>query len=239
MNGNIRVWGILDGFSLKLLAVASMFCDHLGKAFFPQNVWLNACGRLAFPLFAFLLVEGFIHTKDVKKYLLRLGGFALISEIPYDLFARKTWFSLEAQNVFWTLFLGILLLYLYQRLTDSAIRILAMAGLFALVFFLRADYGPVGLAVIFVFYYFRSRPVWKYTFFAVLMILMGNNVQLTAIAAVIPMVLYSGKRGISCKYLFYIFYPGHLAALASLIWIMYPGIAPPAIFESMQSSWWP
>ncbi len=231
--------GILDGFSLKLLAVSSMFCDHLGKAFFPQHIWLNAWGRLAFPLFAFLLVEGFFHTKDVKRYLFRLGLFALISEIPYDLFSRRAWFSLETQNVFWTLFLGILILYLYQYLTDSGIRIPAILGILILSFFLRADYGPVGLAVIFVFYYFHKRPACKYALFSIFMIFMGNVVQLAAIAAVLPMALYNGRRGISCKYFFYIFYPGHLAVLAFLVWMQNFGTAPYVIFETVSSSLWP
>ena len=113
-----------------------------------------------------------------------------------------------------TLFLGILILYLYQYLTDSAIRIPAILGILILSFFLRADYGPVGLAVIFVFYYFHRRPACKYALFSIFMIFMGNVVQLAAIAAVLPMALYNGRRGLSCKYFFYIFYPGHLAAVS-------------------------
>ena len=78
----------LDGGTLKLLAAACMLLDHVGAILFPQALWLQCVGRLAFPVFAFLVAEGYAHTRDLRKYLLRMAAFAALSELPSGL-ARK------------------------------------------------------------------------------------------------------------------------------------------------------
>ena len=95
---------------LKIIALVAMTCDHVGKELLPQCQILQIIGRLAFPIFAYTLVEGFMHTHDVKKYLMRLGILALLSEIPFDLAFNGTILEFGHQNVFFTLFLGILML---------------------------------------------------------------------------------------------------------------------------------
>ena len=96
----------MTSFALKIIAIVSMFCDHFGDAFVGHFSFLNSIGRIAFPIFAFQISEGFIHTKNLKKYFLRLGIFALIAQIPFSLFSYKFLnATLLSLNVFFTLFI--------------------------------------------------------------------------------------------------------------------------------------
>ena len=105
----------MTSFTLKLIAMITMFIDHFGYAIMGQFSFFNLFGRLAFPIFAFQISEGFIHTKSVKKYLLRLIIFALISQIPFSLF---TYYIVHSNpftlNVFFTLAFGLVSIYIYD-----------------------------------------------------------------------------------------------------------------------------
>ena len=109
---------ILDGTTLKLIAMISMVFDHVGDLFFPELLWPRAIGRLAMPIFAFCIAEGYAHTRDKRKYLLRMGIFALVSEIPFDL-AFEGKIGLGHQNIMLTFFLSILALMLYDAIRGS------------------------------------------------------------------------------------------------------------------------
>ena len=106
----------MTSFALKIIAIVSMFCDHFGDAFVGHFSFLNLIGRIAFPIFAFQISEGYTHTKDLKKYFLRLGIFAAISQIPFSLFSYKyLGASPLSLNVFFTLFIGLLAIHLWNK----------------------------------------------------------------------------------------------------------------------------
>ena len=96
----------LNSLHLKLLAVVTMLIDHMGFTLFPHAVWMRAVGRLAFPIFCFLIAEGCAHTHDKKRYAGRLLLFAVLSELPFNLMCSGQWISWNYQNVLWTLLIG-------------------------------------------------------------------------------------------------------------------------------------
>ena len=208
-----------SGFALKMTAVVTMTVDHVGKVFFPDCMWMTMIGRLAFPLFCFLLTEGFVHTGNIRKYLGRLFIFALISEVPFDWALHGKPFDWDAQNVFFTLFLGLFMLYLMQLCQiRQALQAVIFLAAVALAVLLRTDYSGLGICFIFIFYQFYYRKWLKFGLFAAvsLIVYLQAPQDYTSILAVLPMIFYNGKRGISCKYFFYIFYPAHLTVLALL-----------------------
>ena len=168
----------MTSFCLKIIALITMFCDHFSYAFFGHFTFLNLIGRIAFPIFAYQISEGYIHTQNIKKYFLRLGIFAIISQIPFSLFIYKisnnSLDSILSLNVFFTLFLGLLSIFLYdyfiklshKRKTNLAensflsiykilgIVIVLLIGYIAKI--LNTDYGFWGILVVFAFYVFKN-----------------------------------------------------------------------------------
>lgn len=204
-----------------------MLIDHIGAVFVPRSTTLylvmRCIGRLAFPIFVFLLVEGFYHTRDVKKYLLRLGAFAFLSEIPFDLaFFGKT-LEFTHQNIFFTLFLGLACMYLMSRAENAFRENVILMNLFRgalilifclLAYYLKTDYDYRGVLIIIGFYLFRGNKV---LLTATLLFVSGyllGYINGLATFAIIPLAFYDGKKGKSIKYAFYIFYPAHLLVLA-------------------------
>lgn len=176
-------------------------------------------GRIAFPIFCFLLIEGFQKTHDVKKYAMRLGLFALISEIPFDLAFNAKILEFTYQNVFFTLFLGLLAIICYDKICqrkwvnnrtgNTAVKLLlcAMAlGVFCfLANLLHTDYSAIGVICITVLYAFRKKKPAMIAAGCVAFLW-----EITAPLAFIPIGFYNGKRGLKLKYVFYLFYPLHL-----------------------------
>lgn len=226
----------LSGSTLKLIAITTMFIDHIGAAIFENtaianrvmryregttyvviDLVLRLIGRIAFPIFCFLLVEGFLHTRNVKKYALRLGLFCVISEIPFDLAFFQQVIHSGHQNVFFTLFIGLLVLagirhFEKEGAANAFMRVVCVVAGVALARLLRTDYDAFGVCVIVLFYIFRSRPVLRdISTMAVLVVC--NILEVTGIIALFPIHLYNGKRGFSLKYFFYLFYPVHLLLL--------------------------
>lgn len=211
----------MSSFVLKLLALVSMTIDHVGMVFFPFDPLFRVVGRMAFPIYAFLCAQGCIHTKNTDRYLLRLGAFALLSEIPYDLAGDGVLFSLQGQNVFFTLFLGALAVKLYRQ--SGRIRGVLLCVLASEL--LASDYGWYGVMLVFAFYYFADQRESMLLAFAILTVAFLGYIELATgsgfaalqvwcLSAAVPIWFYNGKRGPSGgKLLFYGYYPLHLLAI--------------------------
>lgn len=219
----------MNNFRLKWIAIITMIIDHTAAVLLPQSspAWIvmRVIGRLSFPIFVFLLVEGFHHTKDVKKYLLRLGIFALLSEVPFDLAFYGTVIEFTHQNIFFTLFLGLTCIYLTSLVEKNngknSLQTNILNGLITLVFciiasLLHTDYSYAGILLISAFYLFRGNKVLQtLTLFLVSGFILGN-INVFATLAIIPIAFYNGEKGKSMKYFFYVFYPAHLLILAGI-----------------------
>ena len=217
----------LSGAALKLIACTAMLADHLVKAL-SFNGWAafllsGIIGRIAFPLFCFLLAEGFFYTHSKTAYIRNLFLFALISEIPFNLALYGTLFYPAHQNTCLTLILGLLMFLCLEKLEpilpiDVKTRLLqvccvAIFGIAA--WFLRADYGIWGICCLAACHFLRQFPVPALTAGCLLLNLNGFGTP-GAFLALIPAALYNGKRGKQIKYAFYLFYPLHLLLLAGL-----------------------
>ncbi len=128
---------LLDGTALKLIALISMVFDHVGDNFFPDQVWMRAIGRIAMPIFAFCIAEGFGHTRDKTKYLLRMLLFGVISEAPFDLVTSGKLLEFTHQNIMLTFAWAILGLLCCEKVLETMRTKgrYVLAGFVLLVFF--------------------------------------------------------------------------------------------------------
>ena len=192
---------------------------------------MRANGRISFPIFCFLLIEGFMHTHDVKKYALNLGIFALVSEIPFDLaFAGKP-FYLDYQNVFFTLFIGLVMMIFLQKIDSKAQKdagawqrtnwkvsvgkLLVIVAACAVATLLKTDYSAMGILTIVLMYNMRKNKMYCIGIGCAVLTLLSLN-EITCFLAMIPVHFYNGKRGLNLKYPFYAFYPVHLLVLFAI-----------------------
>lgn len=249
--------GFLSNFALKMIAIITMVIDHIGSIvmdgviapyktngflyitnemplyvkYMPliKNI-LSSIGDVAFPIFCFLITEGFIHTKSREKYMLRLGIFALISEIPFNYVHYEKIFNFDLQNVLFTLLIGVCTLYLIDLITKHSDKIIStaktnqrkkeqickiilivMTVIFGMIIslLLRSEYVFLGILAMVLMYLLRNHKILR-AIIGVLPLIIASPYVLFAI---IPMLLYNGTRGRKVKYLFYIFYPAHLIIL--------------------------
>lgn len=190
-----------------------MALDHTGAVLYPSQIWLRCLGRIAFPIFCFLIVEGFFHTRDVRRYMGRLGVFALISEIPYDLAFRGVPLEYAHQNVFFTLLIGIGMMVLLERNREWPVKAVILLLAMWLAVLIRSDYNFRGVLLIFVFYIFHESRWLAVTAGGLWNFLYQGVIQKYGVLSVLPLALYNGERGRKMKYFFYIFYPVHLLLL--------------------------
>ena len=211
-----------------MVAILSMLIDHTGAMLFPQVYSLRIIGRLAFPIFAFLIVEGYTHTKNVYKYMGRLAVFAILSEIPFNILHSYQWFDVSfkesGQNIFFTLLIGLITIHMMHNLNSQNIICRLLPGILgmALAEWLHTDYGYLGVLTILLFYLFREERARALLFVALLHIFSGLEFavrgfipfQCFAAFSVILIAFYRGRKGPSLKYFFYAFYPAHIIVLA-------------------------
>ena len=207
---------------LRILALFLMLLDHMWATVIPGNNWMTYLGRIAFPIFAFQAAQGYLHTHDFKGYCKRLGLFALLSEIPFNLMISGSPIFPFHQNVMLTLLLGLLACRAY----DSK-RWLPLAGWVMLGALTLCDYGLLGVCTVLLFHILREYKLGQLLMLIVINffgyegqhLLLGGleiPVQAFAILAFIPIFLYNGEKGKGGKalqYGSYIFYPLHMLIL--------------------------
>ena len=236
---------ILNALDLKLLAMALMLCDHLWATIVPGHQWLTDLGRLAFPIFAFQIVEGYFETSDFRKYLKRLFLFGLISEIPFNLMTGGSVINPFEQNVLFTFCEGLLWIRLMEKAREKNVWVYAAAvavsliGAYVVGTITFVNYFGSGVLTVLVFYLFRGRRFgWMGILLSLLYIhgemigglmysldLFGLQIpfyqQSYAVLALIPISLYNGRQGPHSRKIqlaCYWFYPVHMLVL-SLLWL--------------------
>lgn len=241
----------ISSFTLHILAMALMFCDHLWATLVPGTEWLTWVGRLAFPIFAFLLVEGYYHTHDLKKYMLRLLAVALITEIPFNYMTGGGAIFPYHQNVLFTFLLGLLAIAaidsVRKKRGDDWAALLAFFAV-ALVSAVLGnitfvDYYAAGPLTVLVFYLFRGSRWWQRMgqlaglFGINFVLLAGYSVPVTlwgytfnfpqqgvAVLALLFIWLYKGKQGPhgrGIQAVYYFFYPAHILLLVVLSHLLF------------------
>jgi len=214
--------------------IATIPADYLNL--YSVYTVMRLVGRIAFPLFAFLLYEGFMHTSNYKRYLLRVGICALVAEIPFNLIVTNAapiynldvngtaLFYPQYQNTVFTLFIGLLMLYGMKRFETTEIlpkavmkqmfgHLLCVIAACVLSVVCRTDYSYIGILFIAVLYYFRNSKKMQIMFGCVVFLCTGSNIA--SLLAFVPIAMYNGTliRSQKFKYFFYIFYPAHLLVL--------------------------
>ena len=226
----------LDGGALKGIAAALMLTDHVGAILLPEVLALRCVGRLAFPIFAFFIAEGYAHTRDFGRYFRRLAILAVVSEIPFNL-ENGAVFDLARQNVLFTFCLALLTLRGLEALGRErgfgrwAGCGLVLAAGFAAGELLRTDYGGWGVVTVALLYLCRSgkyAKLWLLLAMAAVnglgmgsltMPVFGGEmpIQIFAVAALPVIWLYNGQAGPKgLRRAFYVFYPAHLLVLEGI-----------------------
>lgn len=236
----MKRWPELTSFGLHLLAMGLMLCDHICLALMPDRLWMTCVGRLAFPIFAFLVAEGFVRTRSRARYARRLLIFALVSEVPFDLLAAGRPVYPFHQNVLWTFLIALGCMQLLEWAKADprpAARFVlgagaVLGGFLAGTAFMVDYFGP-GVWTVLAFYFFRGDG-WRQRLGQLLCLLFLNGwllagqtvlpgglalpIQAFAVLALPFIWLYRGRQGPhgrAVRWLFYGFYPAHLLVLAA------------------------
>lgn len=230
----------MNRFWIKIVAITTMLIDHMGVILFPGFEWMRVIGRLAFPLFAWMIAMGFRYTRSRRRYLIRLLVFALICEVPFQLA-----FPGHGSNVLWTLALGLIAICAWGAIEDKVVGAAAVLACGIAALALKSDYDIYGVATVLLFHLFREKEdrgklagsllllnliylpfsykVWStildYENTARVAQLLFLRLQLVLIqtlsmASLFFVFTYNEKPGpLKAKYLFYAFYPAHILVL--------------------------
>ena len=246
----------ISGYWLKMIAVITMLIDHTAASILEKmlqimpswspitmdnwqnwyrlDIVLRGIGRMAFPIYYFLLVEGFTYTHSKAKYATRLFIFALISEIPFDVALNKSIIDMHYNNVFFTLFIGLITIWVSDYVLGQmrnklsgkmsaamltvmnliAVFVILLAGCVLAEAVFRCDYGASGICAIYIMYMFRNQRMSGFATAVCMLGVLSGSLEFLALFMLIPMHFYNGTRGKQHKYFFYAFYPVHLLILA-------------------------
>lgn len=231
-NEKLKKIQVLNGAQLKYIAFASMLIDHVNKAIILPYLEVGSTlskissvfdvlGRIAFPLFSFFIVEGFFRTHSIKKYLINLLFFAVISEIPYDMFSSKVFLEFRLNNVLFSLALSLISIWIldefrnkYEEKLGNFWILFSIPLLIVMYFvsiFVSGDYDFHAIMTAFFFYIFYDKPLTS-AFFAYISIIK----EWWSILGFGLTIMYNGKKGKQNKIFNYLFYPVHLLLLGLL-----------------------
>ncbi|QUB71741.1 conjugal transfer protein TraX [Prevotella multiformis] len=207
----------LSGSALKVIALVSMTLDHIACYLMDNGLAYDAMrtiDRMAFPIFAFLLVEGYVHTRSVRKYAVNLFVFALVSDIPWWLLNHD-----NTHNVFFTLLLGLVVMEGMNKIDNKPLLLcVLMAAVCGMATWVHVDYEYSGILLICAFYIFRTNNVTK-SLLATLFMYQYGVIGLWLGLAVI--LCYNGQRGFIngqyAKYLCYAYYPLHFFGILCIL----------------------
>lgn len=194
--------------------------DNFIRFLYQVNLVLRCLGKISFLLYAFLLVEGFFHTHNLKKYILSLFTFSLISEIPFDLAVSGQPFFGNLQNVYFTLCIGLVVIACFNK-TDHLnlapflqlfIKGVLLGAGCLLAYGIKCDYSIFGVAAIALLYQFRFHRNFS-VLAGGMLLAVSIPFGMGSLLAILPVSLYNGKRGLHLKYFFYFFYPVHIFLL--------------------------
>lgn len=223
----------MTSFVLKIIGILTMICDHLSYAIFGKFTILNVIGRIAFPIFAYQLVVGYTNTKNKEKHILKLLIFSIISQIPFMMFL-STFTNQIIINVFFTFFIALVALYIYDKCKNKFLAFLIVVGFSIVAQLINTDYGMFGIILVYIFYLFKDKKAIMVTCAFILFLIkyLINIIQypymnleyllcIIAISISLTIILFHNKKeGPKLKYFFYIFYPLHLLILYCISWLL-------------------
>lgn len=217
----------LSGGVLKIIAMAAMLTDHLAVVLAaagmsgPLYIAMRAVGRISFPIFCFALVQGFLNTRSVPRYMGRLAALAVLSEVPFDMTNFGSFYHPAYNNVLFTLAAALGVLWAVSKLCSLGVRgyffsasVAAAAMLAAYV--LRLDYSWKCILLALVLYFARFETAVRYVLGSMALLINSSVIGLAAPAAFVPIHFYSGERGKIPGIVFYLFYPVHMLILGLL-----------------------
>lgn len=202
-------------------AYQSIIATHSGQIWMIAGQVCRYCGRLAFPIFAFLVAEEFVRTRERARYAIRMLVFAVISEVPFDLAVYHKVFYPYYQNMLFTLFIGIMVIYVMEYARNLWVQIAALAAGCALAWLLQTDYNVMGVLLIAAMYWLRYNDTAQLCVGVAMCAVESVSYYCVSALAFVPIVMYNGRRGaFQLKYLLYVFYPAHFLVLYGLsMWI--------------------